>query len=112
MGHIQGITVLLSVDKQAGKDSFGSPIYEQTQIPIDNVLVAPATTDDITTSTDLYGKKAVYTLGIPKGDSHNWENTEVVFFNQRFKTFGKPLEGIEELIPLEWNKKVMVETYE
>lgn len=54
----------------------------------------------------------VNTLAIPKGDAHEWENKEVRFFNKRWKIFGIPLEGIEDLIPLEWNKKVMVERYE
>lgn len=54
----------------------------------------------------------VNTLAIPKGNAHEWENREVRFFNKRWRVFGMPLEGIEDLIPLEWNKKVMVERYE
>ena len=60
---------------------------------------------------NLTGKKAVYTLAIPKGDTHDWEDKEVKFFGKRWRTFGIPLEGIEQLIPLDWNKKVMVERY-
>jgi hypothetical protein len=36
----------------------------------------------------------------------------VEFFGQRFRTIGFPTQGIEELIPLAWNKKVKVERYE
>lgn len=111
MAMIKGIPVILMEKVQTGSDPFGSPIYDFAEQTIDNVLVAPASTDDIVNSQDLYGKKAVYTLAIPKGDTHNWIDTKVKFFNQEWKTFGFPLEGIDENIPLDWNKKVMVERY-
>ena len=111
MAMIKGITVTLVVKKKMGEDAFRAPIYQISEVEVENVLVAPATSEDVITSQDLYGKKAVYTLAIPKGDTHNWENTKVKFFGKEWKTFGIPLEGIEELIPLNWNKKVMVERY-
>lgn len=111
MAMIKGITVVIVIKSQTGLDVFNRPVYEYTEQDVENVLVVPASTDDIATSQDLYGKKAVYTLAIPKGDSHNWEDTEVRFFGQSWRTFGFPIEGIEENIPLEWNKKVMVERY-
>lgn len=109
---IHGISVNLVQKMKTGEDPFGSPIYKENLVKVDNVLVAPATSDDIVDSQNLYGKKAVYTLGIPKGDMHDWEDTKVIFFGQYFRTFGKPVEGIEDLIPLDWNKKVMVEAIE
>lgn len=111
MALIKGIPIVLLVKKQMGTDPFGSPVYECEEETVENVLVAPATSDDIVTSQDLYGKKAVYTLAIPKGDSHDWTDCEVRFFGQRWRSFGFPLEGIEANIPLDWNKKVMVERY-
>lgn len=112
MGRIKGITVILYSKKKVGKDPFGSPIYEEVQEPVDNVLVSPTLSDDVTNQLSITGRKAVYTLGIPKGDTHNWENQKVEFFGQGWKTFGIPTEGIESMIPLEWNKKVLVERYE
>lgn len=109
---IKGITVILYVMKEVGKDGFNRPIYEEVEVNIDNVLVAPSSSDDIITSTDLAGKKAVYTLAIPKGDTHTWENKKVKFFDQMWHVFGFALQGIDENIPLDWNKKVMVERYE
>ena len=112
MGKIHGIPITL-IDKQVvSVDPFGSPVVKDVEITIDNVIVAPATTDDVTSQMSLTGKKISYTLGIPKGDAHDWENKEVRFFGKRWKTVGIPLEGIESMIPLEWNKKVMVERYE
>jgi hypothetical protein len=111
MAAIKGITVTLVMEKQVGTDAFNAPIYETSEVEVNNVLVAPASSDDIVTTQDLEGKKAVYTLAIPKGDVHDWEDAVVKFFGQEWKTLGIPLEGIEENIPLDWNKKVMVERY-
>ena len=112
MGKIHGIQITL-IDKQVvSTDPFGSPVVKDVEITIDNAIVAPATTEDVTNQLSLTGKKISYTIGIPKGDTNDWENKEVRFFGKRWKTIGIPLEGIEDLIPLEWNKKVMVERYE
>lgn len=112
MELIKGIDIVL-VDKiQNGTDDFGSPIFEEKEITVKNVLVVPASTDDITNSVNLTGKKAEYTLGIPKGDNNVWENKEVIFFGKRWRTVGIPQQGIESMIPLSWHKKVMVERYE
>ncbi|MBM7204795.1 hypothetical protein [Streptococcus suis] len=111
MGKIRGVPVVL-IDKQVtGKNSFGHPKTEDVEIVVENVLIAPASTEDITNQINLTGKKVVYTLAIPKGDTHNWTNKEVRFFGQRWRTVGESLEGLEHLIPLEWNKKVQVERY-
>lgn len=112
MAKIKGITVTLVDTVEIEKDPFGHPVYEQKEIQVNNVLVAPTTSDDIINSMELEGKKAVYILGIPKSDTHDWENKEIKFFGQKFKSFGKVTEGIDHLIPLDWNKKVQVETYE
>ena len=111
MGLIKGITIKLYEKRQVGTDSFNRPIYEEFPIEVENVLVAPVSADDIVGQTNLSGRKAVYNLAIPKGDTHNWEDRTVEFFGRKWKTFGPCLEGIEELIPLDWNKKVMVEGY-
>ncbi|MDT2538215.1 hypothetical protein [Enterococcus raffinosus] len=111
MAKLKGITIIL-VDKfEIGKDPFNKPIYEDKDIEVENVLIQPTSTDDVVNQMNLTGKKAVYTLAIPKGDSHDWENKEVKFFGKRWRTVGFPTEGIEDLIPLDWNKKVMVERY-
>lgn len=111
MALIKGITVTLISRIQIGTDAFNRPIYEDIEEDVENVLVAPASSTDILSTQDLTGKKAVYTLAIPKGDTHNWIDATVRFFGHEWRTFGYPLEGIEENIPLDWNKKVMVEMY-
>lgn len=112
MGRIKGITVTLIGKAKNGKDDFGHPIYENKEIQVENVLVVPTSSEDVINQMNLTGKKAVYTLGIPKGDTNKWENREVKFFGRKWRTIGIPQEGIESMIPLSWNRKVMVEVYE
>lgn len=112
MTMIKGITVTLYETTPNGVDDFGAPVYSETAVAVDNVLVAPASSEDIVTNTDLTGKKAVYTLAIPKGDTHDWIDKRVEFWGESYKTFGFPTKGIEDLVPTAWNMKVTVERYE
>jgi hypothetical protein len=111
MSRLKGITITLINKIENGEDPFGNPILVEKEIKVNNVLVGQPTTEDITNSLNLYGKKAVYTLAIPKSDTNIWEDQEVMFFGQNFRVFGCVIEGIEEMMPLSWNKKVMVERY-
>ncbi len=108
---IRGITITLFQKQKKGADGFGRPIYEETAKQVENVLVAPAQEQEILDTLNLTGRKAIYTLAIPKGDTHDWENAEVEFFGRRWKVIGMPISGIDALIPLQWNMKVRVENY-
>lgn len=108
---IKGIKVTLMVREQTSIDPFGKPVYQEIPVIVDNVLIAPVSDAEVLETYNLTGRKAIYTLGIPKGDAHNWEDRKVLFFGQEWHTIGMPLEGIEEMIPLRWNKKVRVERY-
>lgn len=112
MARLKGITVTLLSRQQTGTDPFGNPILEDVEISVENVLVSPTSSEEVLNQQNLTGRTAVYTLAIPKGDTNEWENQEVRFFGERWKVFGIPLQGIDEMIPLKWNKKVMVERYE
>lgn len=112
MVQIVGIDVVLHQKTQTDVNSFNEPIYTTEAITVSNVLVAPTTSDDVIDENSLVGRKEVYTLAIPKGDTHEWENQIIEFWGKTWKSFGMPLEGIEQNIPLLWNKKVTVERYE
>lgn len=111
MTLIKGITVTLFDRVETGKDGFNRPVYEEIPVEVENVLVSPASETDIVSQLNLTGKKAVYTLAIPKGDRHNWIDRNVQFFGKMWRTFGFPIKGIDENIPLDWNVKVTVERY-
>lgn len=111
---MKGITVTLYERTEGQPDAFNRPTYTETAVQISNVLVSPAASggEENTDQLDLTGRRAVYTLAIPKGDSHNWENACVDFFGESWRVIGIPTEGIDDLIPLQWNKKVKVERIE
>lgn len=109
---IKGITVTLYKRTQTGTDEFNAPIYTETAIDVDNVLVAPATMQEVLDTHNLYGRKAVYTIAIPKGDTNNWDNAKVRFFGEDWRVFGIGQKGIDANIPLNWNEKRTVERYE
>jgi hypothetical protein len=50
-----------------------------------------------------------YTLGIPKGDAHDWTDRKIGFFGELWRTVGTPIQGIEANIPLCWHKKIRAE---
>ena len=115
---LKGTTVTLYNETQTGTDPLGNPIIQRVAKTVDNVLVGEPSTDDITTSTSLYGKKISYMLGIPKGDTNDWIDKEVSWTDtygetHTVKTFGFPITGIEANLPvnLPWHKKVRCEAY-
>ena len=111
---MKGITVTLYERTQTGTDAFNRPICEETPVEISNVLVAPADPggQEVLDTLNLTGRKAVYTLAVPKGDDHHWEGNRVSFFGETWQVIGIPTEGIEDLIPLQWNRKVQVDRIE
>ena len=110
---IRGITITLYDVAQTGTDPLNKPIYTETPVAVDNVLVAPVNSTEQLETFNLTGRKAVYQMAIPKGDSHEWTaGKKVRFFDANWRIIGIPTEGIDELIPLDWNKKVQVERYE
>lgn len=109
MPAIKGITVKLHVKTPTEEDAFGRMIYADDTVDVDNVLVTPASSADAATDLNPQGKTIAYELCIPKGDTHNWTDTEVEFFGEVFRTIGYPKEYIEGMLPLEWNRKVQVE---
>lgn len=108
---IHGIRVTLINEVIAGYDSLGNAIYTETETPVDNVLIAPTGTQEVIDNLSLYGKKSVYQIAIPKGDTHTWVDQKVRFFGQTWRVFGDVVEGIEDMIPLGWNAKYNVERY-
>lgn len=112
MQYLKGTTVNLSVREQTGVDDFNAPVYRETTVAVGNVLICPASTEDIASDIQLYGKHAVYELHIPKTDTHIWEDQTVEFYGQKWRTFGTVLEWMEVLTPGPWNRKIKVERYE
>lgn len=130
MARLKGITVKLFVKndewiwdpfsfvdgkvESATYDPFGYKSWVEQAVIVPNVLVAPVmeSSQGIPEVADLTRKKSVYKLGIPKGDTHDWENCIVELFGKYYRTVGPVIEGIEANVPGPWHKIVTVERYE
>ncbi len=127
---MKGMIIFLVQKVQIGVDDFGMPIYVQGSYPSDSrypaddyypggetleavndCLVGQPSADDVTNTLALYGKKIAYTVGIPKGDTHDWTDAEVEIWGERFRTIGYPETGIQANIPLRWGQNIKVERY-
>lgn len=109
---IRGIDVTLFERTKTGEDAFHAPVYEETPVTVENVLVTPVAAEAVTADLQLYGKRAVYELCLPKGDAHNWAaGSRVDFFGGSWRVFGPVTGYIEANLPLGWNRKVKVERY-
>lgn len=113
---MKGITIQLVNASKTDTDPFGAPIEgNETLEDINDVLVGGPSSDDVATAISLYDKKITYIIAIPKGDTHDWINREVILpkpFEGRYRTVGIPMSGIEANIPLRWNSKVKLERIE
>lgn len=107
-----GSTTVTLIKRTASQtDAFNAPVYTETSVQVDHVLIGEPSTAAITNDLQMWGKRCAYTLAIPKGDTNVWEDQYVEFFGRRWHVYGNVIQGIDELIPGPWNKKVHVEAY-
>lgn len=109
---IHGTTVRLISRIQTGTDDFNAPVYSESYVDVDNVLVGQPVQNEIIDAQSLESKHAVFSLGIPKGDTHVWKDQIVEIFGRRFKVYGDVIEGIEANVPGPWHQIWQVEHYE
>ena len=64
MAMIKGITVVLYDKEEIGKDNFNMPIYKEIPITINNVLIAPSSTDDIVICSLLLKNCCLFSIHI------------------------------------------------
>lgn len=106
---LHGIQIRLYNRTLTGRDAFNRPTYTESVETVDNVIIEPMSETEILDLQNLTGRKAVYRLCLPKGDAHDWVDRTVEFFGQKWHTIGDTLEWIEDMVPLQWNRKVRVE---
>ena len=114
---LKGLTVRLYERRQTGTDELNRPVYYEMPVDVENVLIGPPSDDEIVEAMNLSGKRIVYKLGIPKGDTHEWEGCKIELLSPfplpgMYRAIGPVTAGIESLVPGPWNKQVKVERYE
>ena len=108
---MKGMTIQLVKKTQTDTDEFNAPVYTEELIDVEDCLVGQPSADDVSDTIALYGKKIAYTIGIPKGDTHDWVDADIMIFGERFRTIGYPETGIQANIPLRWGQNIKVERY-
>lgn len=108
MVRLSGERVIL-VRRTATLDAYNHPSWVEHQEVVDNVLIGEPTQTEVENGFDVKHEQARYMLAIPKGDTHDWQDAEVLFWGRRWRQVGRVIQGMEHLIPLDWNKKIMVE---
>lgn len=110
---MKGTTIQLVVKTETSTDPFGNPVETEELVDIHDVLVGSPSTDDVTNTLQLYGKKVEFVLGIPKAimNDYSWSDREFIIFGKRFRTIGYPMTGEQANIPLRWGANVKVEAY-
>ena len=110
---IKGIEIIAYIRQTSGKDELGNEIFKKKKILLENVLVSPAESDDMLGTANLNTDRIAYQLAIPKKyNDIDFSGAHFEFFSKKFKIVSIPYKGIDELIPLKWNKKIQVENYE
>lgn len=111
---IHGIPVTLYETTATGTNALNETVYTTQPTTVYNVVVGKPTEQEILDTLNLTGRKATFTFCIPKGDTHDWCNARVDFVlngvTRRCRTIGEPIEYIEDMVPLSWNKTVRCET--
>lgn len=108
---IGGITVTLYERTQSGVDGFNRPVYTTAETQVDNVLVYPATSEEVLDDLNLTGKHLEYYLCVPKDDAHEWTDRKVNFFSEDWHIYSYPERWIDANNPSVWNKRFKCERY-
>lgn len=109
---IRGETVILLDKGNVTVDAFGHESYEPIETKVENVIIGSPSFDASISELNLTGKRIAFILGIPKGDTHDWRDKEVLIRGDKYKTYGYPLTQTEANVPGGWNTQVKVEHYE
>lgn len=83
---IKGIPVTLYERTKTGEDAFHEPVYAETPVTVENVLITPVDSAASPTELQLSGRHLVYELCIPKADTHKWEGCAVEFFREEMES--------------------------
>lgn len=108
---IKGIMVTLYEKTRSGTDDFNRATYTETPASVDNVIVAPVSSDAVINELSISGKRLAYYLMVPKGDDHVWEDAKVNFFGADWHVFDYAEEWVDANTPGSWNKRYKVERY-
>lgn len=110
---IRGETVTLIRPAPGGVDALGDEVTVwEPGVPVGNVLVAPAATDDLTGHTRVDGDRDSLTLHFPKTFMGGLRGCRVVVRGVTYRVVGDPQRYTPAMTPGSWDLPVTVERTE
>ena len=108
LGLIAGETVTVRTPT-VSYDEHMEAVETWAEQEVDDVVVAPGSTSDVTDTTRPWGTRAAYTLGFPKTFSSSLRGCRVVVRGVEYAVIGDPQPLTPENVPGPWNYTAEVE---
>lgn len=105
---ITGEPVTIRRKVATGYDFFGAETADYTIEIIDNVIIAPATSTDLTDDLRPNGVRILYTVHIPRDYRKSLRDTEFYINGQWLMSAGDPQAYKDYAFDLPWNRGVSV----
>jgi hypothetical protein len=107
---ITGEQVLVRRREEVGRDPGNNPVFEWSDVVVDNVLVAPGPREDVEGGNRLEGVRVAWNLHFPKEFTESLRGAQISVRGGPFSpVIGDPGSYMEENTPGDWNRPVEVE---
>lgn len=104
-----GRTVYVETPIEGTTDRLGNPVITWTEpVSVDNVLIAPASTDDMEAAR-VNGYTLALTLHFPKTWTASLQGCRITVGGEVYRVVGDPHPYMDENTPTDWNRPVNVE---
>ena len=100
---MRGETVVVERRVQRGVDSLRDPVWGTEEETVEDVLVAPGPTSDVTDSVRPDGVQVRYTLYFPKSYAGSLDRCRVQVRGEWLSVVGAPRRFDEANCPTRWN---------
>lgn len=105
---MRGETVVVKRRMRSGTGPGNTPIYEDVETPVDNVLIAPGARQDVVDSNRPDGTEVAWNLSFPKTFTGSLRNAKISVYGEDFEVIGDPRPYPNHLTPTAWNLPVEV----
>lgn len=99
---MRGETVCVHARVQTGTDDLNDAVWEDVELEVDNVLVAPGASQDVVSSMRPDGVQVRYTLYFPKTFDGRLEHCSIDVRGERLDVVGSPRRFDKVNCPTEW----------
>lgn len=106
---IYGETVTVTTFTHSGWDEFNEPVGEACEILVKNVLVAPASTTDLSGNLRPHGDRVALELHFPKSFTASLRGARVTVRGATYAVVGDPQPYTQANTPGDWWLPVHVE---